>query len=260
MKYSALIIFVFTFCLLNLGISFPKATYAQNQSQGLAISIPIADKDAKDASIISSTPTGFRLSKTPYDPSIYGVISENPALSLEDRNSSTNKPVITQGKTYVQVSGANGPIKVNDFITSSEVPGVGQKAKINGFVLGTALENYTTSGPKKIGKILVSINPRYNGSFTNLRGNILQILKEAPKEAFVSPFNFFRYILAALVSLIAFTIGLIYFGKTARSGVEALGRNPLAGRIITLGIVFNFFLTVIIVSIGLGIAYLILVL
>ena len=259
MKYSALIIFIFTFCLLSLGILIPQPTYAQGQSSGLAISIPITDKNAKDGSIISSTPKGYALSSLPYDQSIYGVITENPSVFIENINLSDTKPVLSNGKAYVLVSTINGNIKTNDLITTSAIAGVGQKATINGFILGTALQSYTEKDKNKVGKILVSVNPRYNGSFTALRGNILQILKEAPKEAFVSPFNFFRYLLAALVALAAFMIGLIYFGKTARTGVEALGRNPLAGRMIMLGVLFNLLLTLVIIGVGLAIAYLILV-
>ncbi len=128
MKHSALIVFIFL-------LTSPIKVYAQDTSSGIAISIPIADENAKDGSIISSSAKGYALSNLPYDQSIYGVITENPSVFIENINLSDTKPVLSQGKASVLVSTINGEIKVNDIITTSTIPGVGQKSTINGFVL-----------------------------------------------------------------------------------------------------------------------------
>jgi F0F1-type ATP synthase membrane subunit c/vacuolar-type H+-ATPase subunit K len=60
--------------------------------------------------------------------------------------------------------------------------------------------------------------------------------------------------------VVAFTLGLVYFGRIARAGVEAMGRNPMAKRMIQLSVLLHVVLTIIIVLTGLGIAYLILIL
>ena len=60
--------------------------------------------------------------------------------------------------------------------------------------------------------------------------------------------------------LISFSLGFIYFGRVAKTGIEAMGRNPMAGKMIQLSVLFNIIVTVIIVLIGLAIAYLILIL
>ena len=276
-KHSALIIPITGLSLLALAtLSFmnaPKA-YADSTSSGLAISVPIADKNAKDGSIISSTSKGFTLSNIDYDPSIYGVISQNPALFIEKTAGFSNtKPVMTSGHVQVLVSTSNGAISENDFITTSGVPGVGQKAKINGFIVGTALEKFNpnksecvSTRSKKLdqfvcmGKIMVAVNPHYNGSSIGTRGNIIQVIKDSGNVFSLFPLVSFRYLLAALIAIIAFVLGFIYFGRVARTGVEALGRNPLASRMISLGIFFNLLLTVGIMAIGLAIAYLILIL
>lgn len=254
MRY--LIIAFSTFALL---ISFSANTNGQTSS-GVAISIPIADKDAKDGNIISSSTNGYVLSSVSYDPSIYGVITEDPSLFIQNTNLPDIKPVITSGKAYVTVSTINGAIQPNDFVTSSEIPGVGQKSTINGFILGTALESYTEVDSNKAGKILVSLNPRFNSSFIGLRGNLIQILRDAGGVFNLSPLASLRYLLAAIIAVASFLLGFIYFGRVARSGVEALGRNPLAARMIQLGIVFNLLLTLGIMAVGFGIAYLILIL
>lgn len=234
-----------------------------DSSSGIAISVPIKDKNAKDGSIITSTPDGYIASKITYDPSIYGILTLNPSAyisSIGGKASENTKPVITSGKAFVLVSTVNGAIKTNDFITSSNTPGVGQKASTNGYVLGTALENYSASDPKKIGKILVIVDPRFNGSFISVRTNLLQTIKGAGGATGLSPLASLRYLIAAIIAIIAFVLGFLYFGRVARSGVEAMGRNPLAGRMIQFGIVINLLLTVAIIGVGLGIAYLVLTL
>lgn len=240
-----------------LALESPKGA----EALGIAISIPIKDKSAKDGSIIASTPEGFIASKITYDPSIYGVLTLNPAAHIVNKGASQNtKPVITSGKTNVLVSTINGAIKTNDFITSSNIPGVGQKAATNGYVVGIALENYSPSDPKKIGKILVIVNPGFNGSFIAVRSNLIQTFKSASGATGLSPLASLRYLIAAIIAIIAFVLGFLYFGKVARSGVEAMGRNPLAGRMIQFGIILNLSLTVAIIGVGLGIAYLVLTL
>lgn len=239
---------------------YAKAQEPQDISSAVAVSLPV-DKDAKDGAIVSArSKTGYILSNAEYDPTMFGVVVENPAVHLKNIDSSNTKPVVTSGKVFVQVSTVGGPIKSNDFITSSRIPGVGQKASSNGFILGLALENYTNSDPKKIGKILVSVSPRYSGALAPARTDLLKTFKGAGDASVVYPLASLRYLLAGIVAIISFGLGFLYFGKVARTGVEAMGRNPLAGRLIQFGIILNLTLTIAIIAVGLGIAYMILVL
>lgn len=265
-KYTTVVIFLLFLVIFPVKASAQVATSSSaidNISSGVAISIPITDKNPEDGSIVAATDQGYSLTTTPYQMSIYGVIVNNPAISFEN-DSTSSKPVISNGKVYVRVSSTNGNIKEKDYITSSTVKGVGQKSDKNGFILGTALESYSSSDPKKVGKILVSVSPRFYSTLQSgvdsTRTNLIETLQNASFAAAMSPVASLRYILAALIAIASFVLGFVYFGKVARSGVEALGRNPLAGRMIQLGIVFNLVLTAGIMVIGLAIAYLILVL
>jgi F0F1-type ATP synthase membrane subunit c/vacuolar-type H+-ATPase subunit K len=73
-----------------------------------------------------------------------------------------------------------------------------------------------------------------------------------------SPSPIFKYIVAAFVVLGSFVLGFLSFGRTAAKGVEALGRNPSASKIIHLGIIFNVGIVVVIVLAGLTVAFMIL--
>lgn len=263
-RYTLVMRKIITIILLLLSIlilSNLRSVFAQtsDSSNSMAISVEISDKNVKDGDIITTTSEGYKLSTYAYDPSVYGVVNTNPAVLIRDTTGKST-PVIPNGKTLVRVSTRNGAIKKNDFITSSLIPGVGEKADVNGFVLGTALEDYSNKNPNAIGKISISVNPHYNATFISVRTNILQNIKEVAGAPLLSPLTTLRYLLAALVTIISFVLGFVYFGRIARSGVEALGRNPLAARIIQLGIVLNVILTAGIIIMGVGIAYLILIL
>jgi hypothetical protein len=259
--YILAIIFSKSILFSTSHFAFAQEVTPVDSSLGVAISVPIIDKDIKDGMIISSSEKGYTASRITYDPATYGVLTLNPATHIQNANDDeSTKPVITFGKAYVLVSTVNGTIKANDFIATSQTAGVGQKATINGSVVGVALEDYTDSDPAKIGRILIIVDPKYNGSFIALRTNLIQTLRGAAGGVGVSPLTSLRYVIAALVVLVSFGMGFIYFGKVARSGVEAMGRNPLAGRMIQFGIVLNLVLTAVIVGIGIGIAYLILAL
>lgn len=250
-------IFFLTFFLLTGFLS----VFAQvnDVATGIALPILINEKAVKDGDIITGTSDGYKLSSYAFDPSIYGVVTANPAIFLREKNSKATS-VISFGKALVRVSTINGPIKKNNPVTSSKIKGVGQKADTNGFILGIALENYSNSNQNAIGKILVSIDPHYDASFTGARTNLIQNLKTAAGAPLLSPLTTLRYLLAAIVAIVSFVIGFIFFGRIARTGVEALGRNPLAARTIQLGIIINVVLTAGIILIGVGIAYLILIL
>ncbi len=90
--------------------------------------------------------------------------------------------------------------------------------------------------------------------------NLLSNFKSAASSPFLSPLTSLRYLLAVVVTATAFGLGFLYFGRIAAHGVEALGRNPLASKIIIAGIVFNAVMTAVIVVGGLFLAYLILIL
>jgi hypothetical protein len=250
------------FLLLIVGIIslfFGGSAFAQTPAQdftGMGLTIDIVDDDAPVGSIISSTDTGYKLSRRPYETGLYGVVSNTPAIALEATPRGDTKYVIYSGQTLVRVSNENGEIKENDPITSSSTPGVGMKAAQNGYTLGTALQGFNDSNP---GQIMVQVDPHYNNGVVTARGNLVDVLRNARTSIFLSPLEALRFLLAALVIILAFVLGFAYFGKVAQKGVEAVGRNPLAGRFIEFSVLLNVLITALIIIVGLGIAYLILV-
>lgn len=244
------LLFAFSFSLHTVQADFPVAT-----------NLEINDTDLKDGMIISSTGDGLKKSKSPYDAGMVGVIISNPTIVIHPQTDKT-KAVISGGDNLVLVNKKNGNIKKGDFITSSDIPGVGQKAISNGYVVAIALDDFPKSGDNSSeGLIKASINIHFDfiqGSAVGLGG--LDQIGQSLLNRVSNPTEFVklsRYLIAALVAIIAILLAFFSFARSVRNGIEAMGRNPLARASIQRGMIINAFLTAVIALFGLAAAYLI---
>jgi len=250
-KISYLLILVFL-----LFVTSTIQVHAQLISSGLGLPVSI-EGDVSFGDIVCNSEEGLKPCDEEYSPSIYAVKVELPATAYESETIENSHLVITSGSSPVRVS---GQIAEGDFVTSSETAGVGKKADRNGYVLGTALADFEPSSDTEIGTIYVTINIHPTVGLTAARQNLIELLRQGLSAPIFDTLTSLRYLLAALVVIISFTLGFIYFGRVARTGVEAIGRNPLAGRMIQFSILVNILLTIAIVGAGLGLAYMILIL
>lgn len=248
---------------VSLLYSFPvhaqTSKLVNDDTSGVAVYVQVQDKNVQEGDIIALSRKGYVLGAVPYDPNLYGVVVSNPAVAFES-DIPNSYPVVSQGKVLLRVSTINGKIKKGDLLTSSTLPGIGQKSTESGFVIATALEDYNANSSKEIGKILVVLDVGHGAMSSEERGNLFRSINFLLNTPYLSPLSVARYIFASLMVVISFGIAIGYFGRISSLGIEALGRNPLAGRMITFGIVLHIFLSLVILVIGLGVAYLTLVL
>lgn len=224
-------------------------------------------EEAQDGDIVSYTPEGIALSSSEYDDKMFGVIETTPLVAYR-RQDNTGLPILRSGTTSVNVTTANGPIRTGDFITTSTVPGKGQKSVASGYIIGVALadfgeqdgEEVEVSLPQggtrqvRVGSINVAIKIEYAELNTARNSNrLLDALNSALFRNVQNPeqfVNVIRYILAGLAVLISFLIGFFTLARTIPKGIEALGRNPLARTTIQFGIILNIIFTVAIAAVG----------
>jgi len=246
--------------LFFLWITVNPSTLLRVNAASLSMSnfIPVNDTGVKDGHIIISTANGYVLSRQPYEQNIVGVVSANSAIVFSGQTSANSHPVVSAGKATILVSTVNGPIKKGDLITTSSITGVGMRANKSGYVLGMALTEYTTKNAKQIGTVQVALNIHYATLNINVGSNLLDIFKLSSLATYEQPMTVFKYFIATLIIFASFFFGFFVFGKVAGKGVEALGRNPLAGKMIEMGIVMNVIITVVIILSGLGLALVIL--
>lgn len=223
-----------------------------------AVTVPTVDNRGNPGDIVSYKDGSYSLSSVYQDPAMYGVIVEDASISFVDRNLDESKLVTSMGEVILNVSSKNGPINKGDYVTSSDIPGVGVKAKEDGQVLGIAMEDFSPENNEEIGQIYVLLDIKTMFFGKGLSGNLLGMIRNSLTSPFMTPIQALRYLLAIAIILASFVIGFSSFGKITGSGVEALGRNPLAGSAIRRVMLFNFILTFVIMAMGLVAAYFIL--
>lgn len=244
---------LFLYCILSLGL---PVAYAQSTvgnggdiSFGVANNVPIKDKIIHDGDIVSSTPKGFILSRIPYDSSMAGVVTNNAAIIFVVSGEEASYPVVTSGTVVVNCDLTGEKIRKGDLITSSATAGVCTKATKAGYVLGSAIEDFRPEQTE--GKLRISLNVHYVSPSFSVTGSLNDIFKLSSIATYEQPLTVFKYVIAAIIVIASFIFGFWYFGRIARTGVEALGRNPLASRMIQLGILINVVITVAIIGSGL---------
>ena len=247
--------------------SFTFSAFAQQSSQtdkpslgsslGIATYITIKGKGITDGSIISFSSTGYVLSKLAYDALMIGVVTTTPAVAIVE-DTSNSYPVVSSGNTYVEVTGEGGPIKKGDLITTSQTPGYGQKADRSGYVVGTALQDFPGKSINDIGKIAVSVNIHYFASRPKAQASLFDVFNLAAIATYQEPTTVFKYFAALLIVVFSFIFGFWFFGRAANRGIEAIGRNPLAGKTIQMGILMNVIISVAIIVAGLVVSFFVL--
>jgi hypothetical protein len=228
------------------------------ESYEYAVTVPMDGDQGNSGDIVSYKEGKYILATEYHDSAIYGVIVDNPSISFEDRNLEQSKLVTSMGEVLLNVSAKNGSIKEGDYVTSSDIPGVGVRASEDGQVLGVAMESFEPGNNDDIGQIYVLMDIKTHFFGKGISGNILDIIRNSLTSPFMTPVQALRYLLAIAIIFASFVIGFSSFGKITGSSVEALGRNPLAGGAIRRVMLFNFVLTFVIMAMGLGVAYFIL--
>lgn len=221
---------------------------------------PYGEIKPKVGDLVTQKNGVYTLSSYSYDSDVFGVVVNNPEISLEDLNLTNPTLVASSGEILVNVSNINGNIKEGDYLTTSEIPGVAIKALESGQVIGASLSDFSPEGTGVTGQIWVNVEIKMNYFDKNLSLNVLDVVRKSLNSPYMTPIQALRYLLVFVIVIASFVIGFTSFGRISMETVESLGRNPLASTSIRRVMIFNFILTGIIMGIGLGIAYLILIL
>lgn len=250
------IIKIFVFSLVLLAIS-QTYTLAQEEDSGIAHRLEVSGDRVTPGMLVCTADVGLKACDVAYATSLYGVIVDQPMAAFEDINAKkTSYYVQNSGIVIVQASNINGEIKNGDLVTSSTQPGVAMKANEGGYVLGTALNRLLEPSDQIV--VLLHIHPE--SRLANSRTNLLEVLQKGTQASVLEPIDSLRYLLAAVLVVISFTLGFVYFGRMTRASIEAIGRNPLAQKEIRLSVFVHLVVTFVVVLIGLGAAYLVLLL
>lgn len=241
--------------LLILSMPVQQAAAESISSIGIANYYVINAEKVEDGDIIMSTGKGYFLSTEAYNPRVSGIVTTNPAIALRTTRASNSYPVVNTGTVNVKVSGVNGNIRNGDFITTSTVPGTGMKADKTGYVIGTAQHDVQFANANDIQMVTVALNFHFLQLGSPVSSSLLDVFSLGRIAAYEQPLRVFQYVVASIILLASFVFGFLIFARVVQTGVEALGRNPLAGRMIQLSILFNVILIIVIIMTGVSLAY-----
>lgn len=240
--------------IIFFGLSF--LTNAQNTNISLSLIVQDVPSGPVNGLIVVEDAGLYRISKTRSDVKIVGVITENPAITLRKSNNPQAYFVNNSGLSLIKASNKSGKITKGDGITSSDMVGTAVKANPGEYIVGIALEDFDTES----GLVRADIRPGYSQGTDSVNKSLISILRSGTQSLYLSPINSLRYVLAAIIGIASFLFGFSIFSKISGSGIQALGRNPLARKTIEFNIIIEFVLNIAIIVFGLVIAYFILAL
>ena len=183
--------------------------------------------------------------------SLTGVVASNVGQS-EAGVASNQVLVASSGAAYVLVSDINGPISKGNYVTTSNLAGVGARAIQSGIMIGTAQVGFTghESGDLKtsikigdktqtvhIGQIPVQlvVGPESlnNGGLDSYIPPGVQSLADTIAG---HPVAALRLVMAAMLILIGLVGSSVILYAAIRNSIVSIGRNPLARRYVYRGL------------------------
>ena len=232
---------------------------AQLPDFSIATSYTIKDQGLEDGDIVSLNKNNSTLtrSSTAYDEAMHGIYVKNPKLVYYSPGN--DFPIARSGEVDVNVTTLNGEIQIGEFVSSSEIPGKGQKAtEFTGYMLGVALSPLTaTDGSDFIYKnkslrqgqikVAVGIGPA-SPSVIKASGGLFGTIRFLGSSLFYNIANSktaeraIRIFLAVAIAVSSIALSIHFYGKNVTQGIESIGRNPLAKRTIQSMIILNIIL------------------
>lgn len=251
-----IVVVVFTLAFIQVDNLVLAQTAEDLYSLGVAENLTITGDNLESGQIVTYLDGQYRLSTEEYDPYAFGVISAVPAIEfVYEGIERQTLPVVSRGSAPVKVTASNGPIAIGDRITTSTTPGVGMLANKSGLTIGVAQEAYDPANPQEIGEIIVTVDIKFalSRSLTDqqrVSGKLLDVVNLSTIAALEDPQEVLKYVLAAFILIGSVTFSFLVFGRSAQNSILALGRNPLASKAISLGMVLNIAMSLFIIISG----------
>jgi hypothetical protein len=243
---------IFLLCCAILSVVGYGVVFAADATEGTAISQGFEVESGVDytagalVGVKSDAPRVVQLATAESAARAVGVVSDDPLLAL---SSGTSEVQITVNGTAVAlVSNINGDVKAGDRIAPSPIAGVGMKATSDGQIVGTALSDFVAdtaasqditdqSGARhtvRIGKIPINVGVAYFVPEANTF--VPPFLQRLADNIAGKQVSLIRIIFAVLVTLLAVGVIFVLVYSSVRSGIVAIGRNPLASGAVQLGL------------------------
>jgi len=252
----------------------PGTVHAQTITQGYDIETNVNLQRGMIVALKENDPKKVEAINNSVAKRVHGVVVGSSDSSFILAEETQKIYVASGGKFEVLVSDQNGNIGPGDFISLSSVTGIGMKSdEYQEMVLGKAIDGFDGTDRKisevtikdaqekdkviSVGRIQVDISITRNPILKST-ASLPSFLRDASEYVAGKPVNPIRVYLsiAVLVAAAAVSGSLIYSG--VRSGMIAIGRNPLSKKSILRGIIQVIIVAITIFVIGIFGVYLLL--
>ena len=248
--YNRVLITSFIMLLLSLS----GRVHAQNIS--LTLIVEDVPSGPTNGLIVIQDGAQYKLSSVRADTRMIGIITDTPSFSGRKSTNSKAFYVNGSGTSVVRASNINGKITKGDYLTSSDIKGVAIRTIDPEFTIGVAQEDFDSAD----GLVRIDIKPSFFQGNSSVNRSLINVIRSGTQSFTLSPINSLRYVLAAIIGIASFLFGFSIFSKISGTGIQALGRNPLARKTIEFNIIIEFILNLGIIVFGLVISYFILTL
>jgi len=245
-------VLITSFIMLFLSLS--GRVHAQNIS--LTLIVEDVPSGPANGLIVIQDGAQYKLSSVRADTRMIGIITDIPSFSGRKSNNPKAYYVNGSGTSVVRASNKNGKITKGDYLTSSDIKGVAIKTIDPEFTIGVAQEDFDSAD----GLVRIDIKPSFFQGNSSVNRSLINVIRSGTQSFTLSPINSLRYVLAAIIGIASFLFGFSIFSKISGTGIQALGRNPLARKTIEFNIIIEFILNLGIIVFGLVISYFILTL
>ncbi len=244
------------------------STYSADATVQQGMIVQLKDKAPSFVVPLSSTSTS----------KILGIVipNNNVAIVLTPQKVTTQQVLVaTTGKFSVLVSNQNGPIKVGDYLAVSAIDGVAMKASIvDEQVIGKASSNFTGSAnvissvklkdqkgkdtAVAIGRVLVDINIIHNPLNQKTVDFVPAFMVNLAQAVASKSVSVARIYLSSVILFVATVVTGVMLYSGVRSGMIAVGRNPLSRKSIIKSLIQTVIAGLIIFIAGILAVYLLL--
>lgn len=129
-------------------------------------------------------PVEVSKSHVEYDNQVIGIVATNPGIVLGNKDGENYYPIALAGRVPVKIAPISEPIQKGDMITTTTVPGYGQKATQGGRVIGTALDIWEPGSDKDTVTVFVNNTWNEENSFALTNGGDIKLAEASNKDGF----------------------------------------------------------------------------
>lgn len=256
--FAAISIFFGGLLVFTTFTSTPTFSQETNASLGMTNYYQVAEDVSEGDIVVVENDQIIKKSSHEYEKLIFGVVNNEPAISVNPGVEGLT-PIASQGVVKVRVTNTNGEILRGDYITTSNIPGVGMKMRKDSYSIGLVQEDLKEVDENNIGMVFVEVNPGYVNLDQNLEKDRTFFKRLfAPSgnnpEANLGPF---RYVIGGGIMLATLVFVILSIRKISRQAMVSVGRNPLASKVIFLSVLLNVIVTFVIAALGFALGYIV---